>query len=87
MSAPDNELMQQLIKAVQNRMEPSDSHLWDARAIGLYLQRTPDYVRAQILPLPSFPTAIRLPGKAPRALYEPAEVKAWVLKHRERRSA
>ena len=88
MSAIEPDLMRELIKAVENKLrsEPSDNKLWDASMIGAYLVRSPDYVRGQILPLPSFPAAIRLPGKSPRALYDPVEVKEWVRKHRERKS-
>lgn len=50
---------------------PLADQLWDNADIGSYLRRTPKVVRETLTPHPSFPKAIRLPGKGKaRPLYK-----------------
>ena len=51
--------------------------LWDTAAIAVYLKRSADRVRSDIVCLPTFPKAIRLPVKGARALYKAREVIKW----------
>lgn len=57
---------------------PVSVALWDTAAIGVYLRRSINRVRTDIVCLPSFPQPIRLPvaGRS-QALYKAREVIAW----------
>ncbi len=61
---------------------PVSVDLWDTKHISAYLKRSLDTVRDDIVCLPSFPKAIRLPtpGRA-QALYKAREVIAWAESH------
>jgi hypothetical protein len=65
---------------------PLSEQLWDTKLIALYLKRSPDNVRKEIVCLPSFPRPIRLPvnGKA-QALYKAREVIRWAESFQEKR--
>lgn len=65
---------------------PLSEQLWDTKHIALYLKRSPDNVRKEIVCLPSFPCPIRLPvhGKA-QALYKAREVILWTESLQETR--
>jgi len=56
--------------------------LWDTEAIAMYLHRSINRVRSDIVSLPTFPRPIRLPvhGKS-QALYKAREVVAWAESH------
>ena len=57
---------------------PVSFALWDTEAIGVYLNRSINRVRSDIVSLPTFPKPIRLPvsGRS-QALYKAREVIAW----------
>lgn len=70
-----------LAEAVVERTKPAlpvSVQLWDTEAIGVYLHRSRNRVRSDIVCLPTFPKPIRLPvsGKS-QALYKAREVIAW----------
>ena len=56
--------------------------LWDTDAIAMYLRRSINRVRNDIVSLPTFPRPIRLPvqGRS-QALYKAREVVAWAESH------
>jgi hypothetical protein len=56
--------------------------LWDTEEIAMYLRRSINRVRSDIVCLPTFPRPIRLPvhGKS-QALYKAREVVAWAESH------
>jgi hypothetical protein len=56
---------------------PAAIDLWDTANIAAYLKRSADRVRSDIVCLPTFPKAIRLPVKGARALYKAREVIKW----------
>ena len=80
----DNErivcLLQQILDklSAQTPVVPLSAQLWDTEAISAYLKRSYSTVRDTILPQPSFPKAIRLPGKGRSyPLYKASEVMLW----------
>ena len=56
--------------------------LWDTEVIAMYLRRSINRVRSDIVSLPTFPRPIRLPvhGKS-QALYKAREVITWAESH------
>lgn len=57
---------------------PISIALWDTEAIAIYLCRSVNRVRSDIVCLPTFPRPIRLPGHGKsQALYKAREVVAW----------
>lgn len=66
----------------------NDQDLWDAESIGRYMGLKKSTVQSKILCKETFPTAIRLPtsekGLGGRR-WLAAEVRAWVMKHKEAR--
>lgn len=80
----DKEDIDRLAAAVAESAKqlPVSVQLWDTEAIGLYLRRSRNRVRSDIVCLPSFPKPIRLPvsGKS-QALYKAREVIAWAESH------
>lgn len=61
---------------------PISVALWDTEAIAMYLRRSINRVRSDIVCLPDFPRPIRLPvaGRS-QALYKAREVVAWAESH------
>jgi len=84
MKTIDNETIDRLADAVLKRagQMPISVALWDTAAIGVYLGRSINRVRTDIVCLPTFPRPIRLPvpGKS-QALYKAREVIAWAESH------
>lgn len=98
-----NHLLERLAQSLAERLTPTlplSVQLWNARAIAIYLQRSPAVVLERVVTLPGFPTPIRLPSMraAPRSggpsqgeralgqpLWKAVEVIAWVDLHREKR--
>ncbi|MES2323234.1 MAG: hypothetical protein V4633_13300 [Pseudomonadota bacterium] len=87
MSEIDKDTIERIAEAVAARARPAPElpvsvALWDTAAIGAYLHRSLNRVRADIVSLPSFPRPIRLPvpGRA-QALYKAREVIAWAESH------
>lgn len=80
----DTETIEKLADAVAERTRelPVSIALWDTTTIGLYLRRSINRVRNDIVCLPSFPRPIRLPvaGRS-QALYKAREVIAWAESH------
>lgn len=74
------ELLEQLIARLAEAKQslPLSAQLWDTEAIGVYLRRSVNRVRSDIVCLPTFPKPIRLPvpGRS-QALYKAREVIAW----------
>lgn len=74
------ELLEQLLERLgePKNVVPLSAQLWDTEAISSYLKRSYSTVRDAILPQPSFPKAIRLPGKGRSyPLYKASEVMQW----------
>lgn len=70
----------------ENSLIPVSVALWDVAHIAAFFCRAEAYVKEAIIPLPTFPKAIRLPTGVKRpahALYEAAEVIAWAKQFKE----
>jgi hypothetical protein len=76
------EQIEALIEAAQRAPVPLSVALWDTQEIAMYLRRSINRVRSDIVCLPTFPRPIRLPvhGKS-QALYKAREVVAWAESH------
>ncbi|TFW16009.1 hypothetical protein E4L98_24720 [Duganella callida] len=74
------------IEKLQRPALPVAVDLWDTSLVAAYLKRSPDNVRKEIIPLPSFPKPIRLPvaGRA-QALYRARDVVAWAESHQQKK--
>jgi hypothetical protein len=72
------ELMERLFERLSKPMMPVSMDLWDTSHIAAYLKRSEDYIRKEVVSLPSFPRPVRLPvhGRA-QALYKAREVTKW----------
>jgi hypothetical protein len=81
------EILEDIRSALLKRPQelPASVDLWDTSIIASYLKRSPDHVRKEITPLPSFPKPIRLPvaGRS-QALYKAREVIKWAEGLQER---
>ena len=74
------ELLEQLLERLgeSKNVVPLSAQLWDTEAISTYLKRSYSTVRDVILAQPTFPKAIRLPGKGRSyPLYKASEVMDW----------
>jgi hypothetical protein len=88
-SANEAEIIARLDRILAKLEQPDVpllDQLWGTAEIGIYLRRSTDNVRKEIVCLPSFPCPIRLPvhGKA-QALYKAREVIRWAESHQEKR--
>lgn len=87
MGASDIDIIKQLTNTLE-RMQvplPVEIDLWDVEAIARYLKRSYSTVRDHIIVQPSFPKAIRLPGKGRSyPLYKAREVIAWAESHQSK---
>jgi hypothetical protein len=84
----DDQLIDKLVDALSERLNPRE--LWTIKHIAQYLHRTEDSTSKQIVTLPGFPQAIRLPtpkGTKGFPMWKAAEVVNWVEKHQEKRVA
>jgi hypothetical protein len=75
-----------ILAKLEQPVVPLSDQLWGTAQIGIYLRRSTDNVRKEIVCLPSFPRPIRLPvhGKA-QALYMAREVIRWAESHQDKR--
>ena len=82
MSEIDQKTIEAIAEAVARVSVPVSVALWDTEAIAVYMRRSINRVRSDIVCLPSFPRPIRLPvhGKS-QALYKAREVIAWTESH------
>lgn len=65
-------------RRAQRDAVPISIALWDTEAIAVYLCRSINRVRSDIVCLPTFPRSIRLPGNGKsQALYKAREVVVW----------
>ena len=74
------ELLEKLLERLdqQRTQVPLSDQLWDTEVIAGYLRRSYSTVRDAILVQPSFPKAIRLPGKGRSyPLYQATDVISW----------
>lgn len=89
----DRDLIDQLAAAVAARVQPRvplDVALWSVEDVANYLNSTPKSVCNNIMPVPGFPAAIRLPTKTGgrgHPMFKAAEVIAWAESYQERRVA
>lgn len=77
----EKEDIDRVAEAVAERIKPElpvEVALWDTERIGVYLRRSINRVRSDIVSQPTFPRPIRLPvsGRS-QALYKAREVIAW----------
>lgn len=61
---------------------PVSIDLWDVAHVGAYLKRSSDFVRGEIVCLPTFPKPIRIGSGRPQALYPAREVIKWAESQR-----
>ncbi|VVD64445.1 hypothetical protein PPN31114_00273 [Pandoraea pneumonica] len=98
-------LVDQLAKAIAERIAaplPLSIQLWNAKAIGTYLQRSPAVVLERVVTLSDFPAPIRLPSTRSKAkadesrpqrnatgqpLWKAIEVIRWTESHQNIRRA
>lgn len=78
---PATPWVQELAREIAARLDPEA--LWDAKNVGLYLNRSARYVTEELAGTPGFPAAIRLPGPAGRVgnpLWRRKAILWWVEK-------
>lgn len=84
------ELIDQLVQAIQARAIPMDVDLWDADGVAGYLKVQRRTVLEVFAPRPDFPAAIRLPtrGSGPGApRWKASKVIEWAESRQDRRKS
>lgn len=82
------ELIDQLVQAIQSRTIPVEFDLWDADGVASYLKVQRRTVLEVIAPRPDFPPAIRIPtsGSGPGApRWKAVDVIAWAQARQDKR--
>jgi len=82
-----DELIEQLVHAIEARSMPLDMQIWDADGVAGYLKVSRRTVLELFAPRPDFPAAIRLPTRGggpgmPR--WNAGQVMEWAESRRER---
>ena len=75
----EKEILAAILQKLSEKTIPVEIDLWDASHIAAYLKRSHSTVRDRILPLPSFPKAIRIQTSngTGHPLYKAREVVRW----------
>ena len=82
------ELIDQLVQAIQARTIPVEFDLWDADGVAAYLKVQRRTVLEVIAPRPDFPSAIRIPtrGSGPGApRWKAVDVIEWAQARQDKR--
>lgn len=79
MNDDDKAILKAILQKLTERKIPLEVDLWDTEHIAAYLKRSHSTVRDKILPLPSFPKAIRIQtaNGTGLPLYKAREVIRW----------
>ena len=81
-------LIEQLERLIDEKIRviSISDRLWNLEDIAIFLNRSKAHVVNVISKQPGFPMAIRL-SRNDKPLYDPKDVKRWVLSHKEKTAA